>query len=469
LLFIFLFQVLLDLDSIHGFGENIDQYGRKELPFTIEKLPDSQRFSLIVDSSSEAVTSNLKWYQLKINKLIKLNEQKHKASNNTNDLNNENFPGAEDSGILDSHNQLNISINEDTSNLNGNKLNESLQSKSNGLSSSSSAYQQLNKDCLEYIQKNSPLIAQSLSFLFDEAKRDEFFKSLSEQNIENNNAQMLDSSNGVLNSALSRFIQLYVPLDFMKHHSVQIKLNLITQFLLTKTEDSKIELIIDLANYYARKQEWNLVLQLLNNCTQENEELNDFFSSSSSSCSNLYYDLNNEQYNNQLSDNLENFSSQNFSNIFLNAGSKESNTAAVFKNSSLISNCRFSQKDLYNLYDHACVCLAYQEWKESNSEKAHAYLFKMKNFIRQVRAIFGMMHLWHIDGCIELIEFCLARAKLYEQPFINNTNNNANQNTDMDFLNFQSGKSTKITNLCVFQKLIPLNCIYTINFISFYP
>ena len=61
----------------------------------------------------------------------------------------------------------------------------------------------------------------------------------------------------------------------MKHLSIQTKLNLVTQFLLTnKTDESKIELIIDLANYYSKKQEWNLVMNLLNNCTHDSEEFN---------------------------------------------------------------------------------------------------------------------------------------------------------------------------------------------------
>jgi len=47
----------------------------------------------------------------------------------------------------------------------------------------------------------------------------------------------------------------------MKHLGMQTKLNMITQFLLTnnKTDESKIELIIDLANYYAEKQEWKVI------------------------------------------------------------------------------------------------------------------------------------------------------------------------------------------------------------------
>lgn len=42
-------KCLLDLDSVDGFGENIDEFGRKELPFPVITLPDSSRFSLIVD------------------------------------------------------------------------------------------------------------------------------------------------------------------------------------------------------------------------------------------------------------------------------------------------------------------------------------------------------------------------------------------------------------------------------------
>ena len=50
-----------------------------------------------------------------------------------------------------------------------------------------------------------------------------------------------------------------------------MKMFLITQFLLTNKTDneSKLELIIDLANHYANKQEWNLVFDLINNCTQD--------------------------------------------------------------------------------------------------------------------------------------------------------------------------------------------------------
>lgn len=42
-------KCLLDLDSVDGCGENIDEFGRKELPFPVITLNDSSRFSLIVD------------------------------------------------------------------------------------------------------------------------------------------------------------------------------------------------------------------------------------------------------------------------------------------------------------------------------------------------------------------------------------------------------------------------------------
>jgi hypothetical protein len=41
------------------------------------------------------------------------------------------------------------------------------------------------------------------------------------------------------------------------------------------------------------------------------------------------------------------------------------------------------------------------------------------------------MYLWPIDGCLELIDFCLTKSKLFEQPFMNNA-----ASSDMDQLNF---------------------------------
>lgn len=68
------------------------------------------------------------------------------------------------------------------------------------------------------------------------------------------------------------------------------------------------------------------------------------------------------------------------------------------------------------------MCLANSEAKKN--EKSYTYLFKMKNFLRQVRAIFGLMHLWPIDGCLEMIEYCIAKARLVEYPTSTNTNSN---------------------------------------------
>ncbi len=132
----------------------------------------------------------------------------------------------------------------------------------------------MNKDCLDYIHKNFPVISNSLSFLYDKNKRDEFFKQLTNEiattspisNIEKLRENSTDSlltsdyKEVSFNNSLSWFIQLYVPLKHMKHLGMQKKLNMITQFLLTnnKTDESKIELIIDLANYYAEKQEWKV-------------------------------------------------------------------------------------------------------------------------------------------------------------------------------------------------------------------
>ena len=219
---------LLEHDSIESFGgENIDLLGRKELSFAIERIPESTCSALVIEGNydSSMTSSGSSWYRREINRRIKevdltRPEEELKISQTVFDL------------------------------------------KMEGLTNFSR--QQLNTDCLEYIQKNSPLISNSLAFLFDPAKREEFF------------VQLIDESETDAGNSLNRFIKLYVPLDYMKHLSIQTKLDLITQFLLTnKTEESKIELIIDLANYYAQKQEWNLVLSLLNNCMQDNEELNE--------------------------------------------------------------------------------------------------------------------------------------------------------------------------------------------------
>ena len=132
----------------------------------------------------------------------------------------------------------------------------------------------MNKDCLDYIHQNSPLISNSLSFLFDLSKRKDFFYLLT-MNSYSPRKSTVSETNPVeikradtkqnyfiseLDNSLNRFIQLYVPFKHMKHLSMQSKLNMITQFLLTnnKTDESKIELIIDLANHYADKQQWKV-------------------------------------------------------------------------------------------------------------------------------------------------------------------------------------------------------------------
>lgn len=202
---------------------------------------------------------------------------------------------------------------------------------------------QLNTDCLEYIQKNSSLIFNSLSFLFDVTKREAFFKSLSSSSAANNNSldsnqstsMMSDpSDSSSVSNSLARFIQLYVPLDYMKHMSMQSKLNMITQFLLTnKTDETKIELIVDLANYYAQKQEWRVVLDLLNGCTQDSEEFNDLMARTTDPTSlvySMYYANSTNHLSNPRMDNLKDF-------FELNRGQHSS--AGVNKSINFNENC----------------------------------------------------------------------------------------------------------------------------------
>jgi hypothetical protein len=85
-------KCLLDLDSIDGFGENIDEFGRKELPFPVIKITDSGKFSLIIDYnySNDSIHGLLKnnaadgngsgfgclWYRREICRVMSLCEQK---------------------------------------------------------------------------------------------------------------------------------------------------------------------------------------------------------------------------------------------------------------------------------------------------------------------------------------------------------------------------------------------------------
>lgn len=216
------------------------------------------------------------------------------------------------------------------------------QTTTGGLKKSTST--QLNTDCLEYIQKNSSLIFNSLAFLFDVTKREAFFKSLSSSSVASNNNNSLDSnqsgsmmsdpSDSSVSNSLARFIQLYVPLDYMKHMSMQSKLNMITQFLLTnKTDETKIELIVDLANHYAQKQEWRVVLDLLNGCTQDNEEFNDLMARTTDPTSlvySMYYGNSTNHLSNPRMDNLKDF-------FDLNRGQHSS--AGVNKNINFNENC----------------------------------------------------------------------------------------------------------------------------------
>ena len=421
------------MDSIHEFGENIDQYGRKELPFTIEKLPESPKFALTVDYNystqaaykygvANANSSSYLWYRKNITQIMEMNETKRRRGGtiNTSPQQDTTFQmdhdvtiEQENAGVASSSTALNQTTDEHASTRSDEDTNLKVVT----------SKQQLNKDCLDFIQKNSPLIANSLAFLFDNAKREEFFKLLSSDG--NNETIPPDAE---LRNSLSRFILLYVPLDYMKHLSVQIKLNLITQFLLTnKTDESKIELIIDLANYYARKQEWNLVLELLNNCTQDNEELVD-----ANSPFLMYYMCYNLEGgsggDSQLFEN--NFNQSNIGGASQQQQQKNASCSEFLEpqNQQTNFNAKLSQKDMYNLYDHACVCLAFQEAKEN--DKSYTHLFKMKNFLRQIRAIFGLMYLWSIDGCLEMIDFCLTKSKLYEQPLISNAN------ADLEYFSF---------------------------------
>ncbi len=52
----------------------------------------------------------------------------------------------------------------------------------------------------------------------------------------------------------------------------------------------------------------------------------------------------------------------------------------------------------------------------------------MKNFLRQIRAMFGLMHMWPIEGCLEMVEYCLAKARVYETTASNSTS--VSQDTD---------------------------------------
>jgi len=343
-------------------------------------MSKSNKFSLVIEYPSGLTDSgHSSWYRKEIQKLIKLNEELKEKKLRQRGLKMVRSASQSSELPTDSTSQNLEAVAEEVNVIHMDDMNEM------GLLTR----QKLNTDCLDYIDKSSPLISQSLSFLFDMNKREDFFRIL------------IDNENNNNDNALNRFIQLYVPLPFMSHLSMQTKLNLITQFLLTnKTEESKIELIINLANHYAMKQEWHLVLSLLNNCTQDNEELNDLDDAFS--------------HKNSISKHSGTLINNDFD--FYDVESKESDKSSEQTSQSRDSdnNGRFSRKDLYNLYDHSCICQAHQEAK--TNEKSYIHLYKMKNFLKQTRAIFGLMHLWSVESCLELVEYSLAKCKLFQEP-----------------------------------------------------
>ncbi|RNA16340.1 Zinc finger FYVE domain-containing 26 [Brachionus plicatilis] len=317
---------LLNLDSIHCYGENIDQFGRKELPFPIVELKSSAKFCLVRDDDL-MTNDKIGWYKNQI-------EQLQNKQNDVKGL--ENIQGERE--IVCSKKLLNV-------------------------------------ECLEYISKSSPLILKNLGFLFDIRIRDDFFTAMSEINVKNL-IEYEQNINNCKNNYLNRFIQLYVPLDYMSHLNMDLKLDMVTQFLLnSKTEEVKVENIIDLANYYSIKHEWKKVIDLLEDCTQDNEEFYDF------------RDL--TQVNNL-----------------------EISVQFITEINSLTINSKFIQKDIYNLFDHACLSFANQEAK--HFDKSYYYLFKINNFIRQIRAVFGLIDQWSIDGCLELVDFCIKKCQFFQ-------------------------------------------------------
>jgi hypothetical protein len=405
---------LLELEPEIGFeGENIDLLGRRELSFPVEKISKSTKFSLVIDYNNNSVSggvssgegSSCSWYKTEIQKIIKFNEEEKERklrSRGVKMIRSVSTSTADTSPPVDSSSSSNL--NNDTENfIKMDNLNQNLFTK-----------QKLNIDCLDYINKSSPLISNSLSFLFDLNKREEFFNILS-KNDDNNSATTSNS--------LNRFIQLYVPLEYMNHLSMQTKLNLITQFLLTnKTEESKIELIIDLANHYALKQEWHLVLSLLNNCTQDNEELNDLNET--------------KNYKNSISKQSGTGTVINDFDLYdsdkqQQQQQQQQQDQSINNNATIDDNDgRYSRKDLYNLYDHSCICQAYQEAK--TNEKSYIHLYKMKNFIKQIRAIFGLMHLWSVESCLELVDYCLTKSKMFHEPdFDTIEKSSTDQNQDL--------------------------------------
>ena len=352
---------LIDLYS-ENYGENIDEFGKNELPFKIVELEESEIFLLNLELNENQLNS---WFKKK----IKLYSSKASLVRQATVI---------DTPLLATQPSLDLTARTDV-------------------------FKQLNSDCLAYIEQNSPLISNSLGFLFDIKKQNKFFDEISQ---DENRQQNL----------LNRFIQLYVPLDYLKDFSLSKKLNLITQFLLiNKTDEFKIELVISLANYYIEKSDWISILDLLNNCTQDNEEFNEVF----------------EQQNTKLQDGYLQQQQQHQQQL---TNTKSLKLRPLIATSHFeLNNSKFTIRDLYNLYDYACVCCAYKE--STINEKSYLYLFKMKNFAKQIRYCLSFMYLWPIDSCLEIVDYCLTRLKSLDDKFLS-SNSLLNKYKDyFDYLN----------------------------------
>ena len=325
---------LINFDSIHSYGENIGLYEKKDLSFKIIGLKNSETFCLSLDNNLP--DEKIKWYKTQYeNRLIKENIDKNK-----------------DNFFLEK---------------------EVIHSK-----------KLLNLECLEYISKNSPLIFKNLGFLFDVQIREKFFTELNEINVKNLIEYERDTNNSN-NSFFKRFIQLYVPLDFMNYLNMDSKLYMLTQFLFnSENEKFKFEKIIGLANYYCLKYEWKNVIDLLENCTHDNEEFFDFRE-------------------------LTQLSNSEFSVKFVT----EINCLNTYSKS--------VHKDIYNLFDHACLSYVNQQTKDF--DKSYCYLFKINNFKRQIRAVFGLMFQWSIDGCLEVIDFLIQKCRFFQLSHLNSNEN----------------------------------------------
>lgn len=248
----------------------------------------------------------------------------------------------------------------------------------------------LNKDCIDYIETNAPLIANTLSFLFNSTKQQDFFNNI-----------RLETNDDRLSNYIRRFVLLNVPLEFFEHVDMNNRLNLIAQFLLrNKADESKIELVVTLADYYVKNEEWLLVLELVNSCIQYEDEL---------IARGLMFT--------DLDENISNYDVQTEAKLEVNTS-------------------KFTLSDLYNLHDYACLSAAIKF--ASTNEQSHQYLFKIRNFNNQLKYCLTLLHLWTINGCLEILEFLISKIKLFNFPqdsLIREVDSNYN-----DYLKFLNDK-----------------------------